>query len=295
MVKLLPMAVTSDNGYLLEGLLKVTRIWNLLIIVLAQYATAFFLAAGDRSFEEILFLQALFLLSSASVLIAAAGYIINDYYDVKIDLINKPQRVVIGKGLRRRVAMFFHIFFSLTGIFIGFLLSWKIGLVNLFSAGLLWFYSNQLKRLPFVGNFSVALLTGLSIYIVHFILPDGHTLVIAYAAFAFSLTMIREIIKDMEDVRGDTAFGCRTLPVIWGIRRTKWVIYGLSVLFVLTLCLLSWLYVGRELALFSVGLTLPLAYLAWRLHKADTVREFGFLSQYCKYVMLAGILSMVLF
>lgn len=289
------MADISQNGYFMAGLLKVTRTWNLLIIALAQYGAVLFLATGSLTMDQVFFSPKLFLLSLASVLIAAAGYIINDYYDVKIDLINKPQRVVIGKELRRRVAMFFHVLFSFTGIVIGFFLSWKIGLINIFSVGLLWLYSNQLKRLPFIGNFSVALLTGISIYIVHFLFPAGHGLVIAYSAFAFSFTMIREIIKDMEDVKGDTAFGCRTMPVIWGIRRTKWVIYGLSVLFVLTLCVMSYYYVGPDLALLSVGLILPLAYLSFRLSKADTVREFGFLSKYCKYIMLLGILSMALF
>ncbi len=287
--------MAEKNGYFLAGLLKVTRIWNLLIIVLAQYCTALFLAHGSLSNEEIFFSPTLFLLSLSSVLIAAAGYIINDYYDVKIDLINKPQRVVIGKELRRRVAMFFHVIFSFAGILTGFFLSWKIGIVNVFSVGLLWLYSNQLKRLPFIGNFSVALLTALSIYIVHFIFPASHTLVIAYAAFAFSFTMIREIIKDMEDVKGDTAFGCRTMPVIWGIRRTKYVIYGLSLLFVITLGLMSYNYIGSHLAVLSAGLILPLAFLWYRLNKADTVREFGFLSSYCKYVMLFGILSMAFF
>lgn len=285
----------AHTGYFMLGLLKVTRTWNLLIIVLAQYGAALFLASGERSFNDIFFDKRLFLLTLSSILIAAAGYIINDYYDVKIDLINKPRRVVIGKVLRRRVAMFFHVLFSFTGIVIGFFLTWKIGLITIFSVGLLWLYSNQLKRLPFVGNVSVALLTGFSIYVVHFIFPAGHTLIIAYAAFAFSFTLIREIIKDMEDVKGDTAFGCRTLPVLYGIRRTKWVIYGLSVLFVLTLFLLSYNYVGRNLAVFSATLVVPLAYLWWRLNRADTVREFGFLSRYCKLIMLIGILSMALF
>lgn len=285
----------AHTGYFMLGLLKVIRTWNLLIIVLAQYGAALFLASGERGFNDIFFDRRLFLLSLSSILIAAAGYIINDYYDVKIDLINKPTRVVIGKELRRRVAMFFHIIFSFSGIVIGFFLSWKIGLINIFSVGMLWLYSNQLKRLPFVGNVSVAMLTGLSIYVVHYIFSEGHTLIIAYAAFAFSFTLIREIIKDMEDVKGDTAFGCRTLPVLYGIRRTKWVIYGLSVLFVLTLCLLSYNYVGRNLAVFSAALVVPLAYLWWRLNKADTVREFGFLSRYCKLIMLIGILSMILF
>jgi 4-hydroxybenzoate polyprenyltransferase len=224
-----------------SGLLRVTRIWNLIILVVGQYFTALFLARGDRSFMDILLSERMFLLSLSTALIAAGGYVINDYYDVKIDLINKPGRVVVGKYMKRRVAMFIHIFLSLAGVILGFIVSWKLAVVNFLSAGLLWLYSNQLKRMPVVGNVSVALLTGLSIYIVHLIFPDGHAMVIAYALFAFCFTLIREIIKDMEDLKGDSTFGCKTLPVVVGIRKTKWFVYGLSILFVITLVALSFI------------------------------------------------------
>ena len=174
-----------------SGLLKITRVWNLLIIAIAQYFTALYLAHGALSASEVLLSKKLFILVLSTSLIAAAGYIINDYYDVKIDLINKPDRVVVGKSMKRRVAMFIHIAFSGIGVLLGALLDWKIVLVNLFSVGLLWLYSNQLKRMPLVGNLSVALLTALSIYVVHFIFPSGPILVIAYALFAFSFTLIR--------------------------------------------------------------------------------------------------------
>jgi 4-hydroxybenzoate polyprenyltransferase len=237
----------------------------------------------------------MFLLSLSTALIAAGGYVINDYYDVKIDLINKPGRVVVGKYMKRRVAMFIHIFLSLAGVFLGFIVSWKLAVINFLSAGLLWLYSNQLKRMPVVGNLSVALLTGLSIYIVHLIFPDGHAMVIAYALFAFCFTLIREIIKDMEDLKGDSTFGCKTLPVVVGIRKTKWFIYGLSILFVITLVALSFIFVGKELAIFSGGLLIPLAWLMHHLSRADTVASFHRLSNYCKVIMLIGILSMILF
>lgn len=279
----------------LRGLLKVTRFWNLLIIVLAQYFTAIFLAHGARNIPEILVSERLFLLSLSSVFIAAAGYVINDYYDVKIDLINKPKRVVVGKGLTRRVAMFIHVVFSISGVLIGMLISWKIGVVNLFCAGLLWLYSNQLKRLPFIGNLAVALLTGISIYVIHLILPEGKMLVLTYALFAFYFTLIREVIKDMEDVKGDATFGCRTLPVIYGLRKTKYFIHGLTLLFLFVVFFLSSILIGPRLVYFSLILIFPLAYLAYRLFKADTVREFNYLSQYCKVVMLLGILSMSVF
>jgi len=285
----------SPYHYTVSGLLRVTRIWNLLILVLSQYFTAIFLAAGELTAWQVIRSERMFLLSLSSALIAAGGYVINDYYDIKIDLINKPERVVVGKYVRRRVAMFIHIFLSLVGVALGFIVSWKLAVINLLSAALLWLYSNQLKRLPVVGNLSVALLTGLSIYIVHLIFSEGHAMVIAYSLFAFCFTMIREIIKDMEDLKGDSTFGCRTLPVVIGIRKTKWFIYALSVLFVATLVFLSFIFVGRELAVFCTGLLLPIAWLIYHLRKADTVAAFRKLSNHCKVIMLAGILSMILF
>lgn len=279
----------------ISGLLKITRIWNLFIIVIAQYFTAVFLAHGTIPMESVLKSEKLLILALSTCLIAAAGYIINDYYDVKIDMINKPDRVVVGKTMKRRVAMFIHTAFSLTGIMLGFLLDWKIVIINFFSALLLWMYSNQLKRMPLVGNISVALLTGLSIYMVHFIFPAGHVLVIAYALFAFCFTLIREIIKDMEDLKGDATYGCRTLPVIFGIRKTKAVIYLLSAAFLITLFTLTYSYGQRELNYLSIGLVLPLSMLAFLLRRADTIQEFYRLSQYCKLVMLLGIFSMILF
>ncbi|HRG11438.1 MAG TPA: UbiA family prenyltransferase, partial [Cyclobacteriaceae bacterium] len=97
----------------------------------------------------------LLVLAVSTAIIAAAGYIINDYYDIKIDLINKPDRVVIGKGITRRYALFFHTFLSVTGIALGFLLGLRMAAIHVISAFLLWWYSNNLKRQPFIGNFVV--------------------------------------------------------------------------------------------------------------------------------------------
>ena len=93
-------------------------------------------------------------------MIAAAGNVINDYYDIKIDYVNRPNQVVVGRYLKRRAILFIHAGFNTLGILGGFLISWQIGLVNILAAGLLWLYSNQLKRLPLWGNLTVAILTG---------------------------------------------------------------------------------------------------------------------------------------
>ncbi len=139
---------------LLQSLFGLTRFGNLVIIGLAQYFTALFLV-GKHTLTDI----HLFLLSLATILIAGGGYAINDYYDVKIDYINKPDRVVIGKSITRRHAILFHSVLSIPppplGCMIGLYISWKIAAINVASAFLLWLYSNSLKRLAFVGNLTL--------------------------------------------------------------------------------------------------------------------------------------------
>lgn len=266
---------------------RLTRVWNLFIIAGAQYFTAGFLIDRQTIFDP-----RLFILSVSTVMIAAAGYIINDYYDIKIDLINKPQRVVIGKSITRRYAILFHSLLSMAGVALGLLLSWKIAAVNFASASVLWWYSNSLKRQPFIGNFVVALLTGIAIWLVDSLYKTGNTLIITYAGFAFFMTLIREIIKDMEDLKGDHTFGCQTLPILWGMRRTKYFIYAILAVFLLTMTLLSYFYGDLPLEYFLIILTVPLLWFLVRLVQADTKSDFAWLSQFSKLILLLGILSM---
>lgn len=270
-----------------KSLLQLTRFGNLVIVGLAQYFTAGFLI-GPEALTDF----SLFLLSTSTVFITAAGYIINDYYDVKIDYINKPERVVIGRSITRRYAILFHTMLSVVGVLTGFFLSWKIAVINSFCAFLLWLYSNSLKRLPFIGNFTVAFLTGLAIYIVDIYFRTGSALIIIYSSFAFFMTLVREIIKDMEDLKGDNTFGCRTLPIVWGLRKTKYFIYALLAVFSFTVVILNEIYKALPLWYYLIFLFLPLLWLLYRLIRADTVKDFSTLSTVCKIIMLLGILSM---
>ena len=288
------MQTQSTQPFTISALFRLTRFWNLVIIGLAQYCTAGFLIDSKTIFDI-----HLFLLSVSTILIAAAGYIINDYYDVKIDLINKPDRVVIGKSITRRYAILFHTSLSLTGVAIGFLLNWRIGVINFFSAFFLWLYSNNLKRQPFIGNFMVAVLTGLSILIVNLLYEAnkpgeraGNSLVFIYSLFAFFMTLVREMIKDMEDLRGDNTFGCKTLPIIWGLRKSKFFVYAVIALFAISVLLINRNYIGLPMYYFIIFLFLPLSWLLTRLIRADTIKDFYKLSQFCKVIMLLGISSM---
>ncbi len=271
----------------IASLLRLTRAGNLFIIALAQYFTAGFLL--DKSTLDDF---RLLIMSVSTVMIAAAGYIINDYYDVKIDYINKPHRVVIGKTITRRYAILFHVLLSLMGISLGVLLHWKIGMVNALSVFLLWFYSNYLKRLPFVGNFTVAALTGLSILVIDLLYRADNPLIYIYSSFAFFMTLIREIVKDAEDLKGDNSFGCKTLPIVIGVRKTKMVIYLILALFIVMVIVLNYFYKALPFSYYMLFLFGPLVFLLYRLVRADTKKEYTFLSSFCKVIMLLGIISM---
>lgn len=266
---------------------RLTRVWNLVIIALAQYLTAACLIDVSTVFDP-----RLFILSVSTLMIAAGGYIINDYYDVKIDLINKPQRVVIGKSITRRYAILYHTLLSIGGVFLGLLLSWKIAAVNFASANILWWYSNNLKRQPFIGNFVVALLTGIAIWLVDSLYKTGHMLIITYASFAFFITLIREIIKDMEDLKGDQTFGCQTLPIVWGMRRTKNAIYLILGIFLSTVLILNHYYNNLPINYFLIFLVAPMLLFVVKLVMADTRKDFSWLSGFCKIILILGIFSM---
>jgi 4-hydroxybenzoate polyprenyltransferase len=282
------MAKIHSSKFNFQALLRLTRFWNLVIIGMSQYFAAIFLI--DR---QLVFDWKLLILASSTAIIAAAGYIINDYYDIKIDLINKPERVVIGKSITRRYALLFHTVLSVSGVLIGFFLGWQIGVIHFMSAFLLWWYSNSLKRQPFIGNFVVAWLTGISVVIVNVLYDTTNALVIIYALFAFFMTLVREIIKDMEDLKGDNTFGCKTLPIIWGIRNTKFVLYLLLAVFVLLVILMNLFYAQLPDYYFIVFLFAPLSLFVYKLLSADTKKDFYKLSQWCKVIMLLGVVSMI--
>lgn len=273
----------------IAAFLRLTRTWNLMIIAVTQYFTAWFLV-HPSTIDDV----KLFLLCVSTIAIAAGGYIINDYFDIKIDLINKPDRVVVGKSITRRFAIFFHITLSLFGIMIGFYLSLIIGAIHFFSVVLLWFYSSNFKRQPLVGNLTVAFLTGMAVYVIDVLYPPYHPLITIYAIFAFFMTLVREIIKDMEDLRGDDTFGCRTIPIVWGLRKTKMLIYAILVIFTSAVILFNTFYTQLAAVYFIMFLFVPLITLAVALNRADMKRDFKWLSAFCKMIMLIGILSMSL-
>lgn len=253
----------------------------------------------------------------ASVFIAAAGYIINDYFDLNIDQINKPQKNVFVRVIHRRWAIIWHFLLSFSGIIatalaVG-LHKWYLVIANIFCVFLLWVYSTSFKRKALVGNIVISLLTAWTVLILFFAYTEPRyaiagsnpivikffRLAFLYAGFAFISSLIREAIKDMEDLEGDVRYGCRTLPIVAGIRATKiyvtiWIVVLLASLIILQLYILQFRW--WPAVLYSTVLViLPLLYLLFKLPKANTSKDFAQLSGLSKFIMFTGILSMIFF
>lgn len=299
---------------LITAFLRLVRWPNLVFIILTQ--VLFYYCIYQPLFHQSN-LWALTWIVVGSVLIAAAGYIINDYFDLNIDQINKPEKNVFVRTIHRRWAIIWHFIFSLLGIIatavgVG-IHKWYLVLANVACTALLWFYSTSFKRKFLIGNIVISILTAWTVLILFFVFTSPREAIVGnspatikffrvsflYAGFAFISSLIREAIKDMEDMEGDARYGCKTLPIVAGIRSTKiyvaiWTVVLLAALIILQLYVLQfqWWY---AIAYSVLMVIIPLAYLLYKLPKATSVQDFSGLSNLSKWVMFSGIVSMMFF
>jgi len=313
------------------ALLKLIRFQNLLIIAVTQYMMRLFILKpilAVNGFEPQLDHFHFFLLVFSSMAITAAGYVINDYFDMKTDLLNRPDTVIVGMRITRRWAMVIHIFLNSAGILTGIYLSWYVGMlgfgiVYILAAGLLWFYSTTYKRQFLIGNLIVSIFTAVVPFVVivfevpllnreygEILIARGMNFnnilawVCGFSFFAFLATLIREIIKDVEDFEGDAAYGRNTLPIVLGIRLTRILVIILILFLVFSLVYVYVTYLSRKpggeldllsLLWFGMMLVLPFLYLVFRLIAARDKKDYHLCSNLTKLVMLAGILYSVIF
>ena len=292
---------------------KLIRWKNLVIVALTQYLIRYTLLIPFVDFLSLNDMQFLLLVIS-TVLVAAAGYIINDYFDIQVDQLNK-RKIIVGNSIKRREAMALHFIFSGLGIGIGFYLGhkigmWNLGFINLFSASALWLYSTHFKRNYLSGNLLISLLSALVLIIValYDILPaseqnDINAIVVfkiicIYAAFAFITTLIREIVKDLEDLEGDQKMGYETYAIVSGKKKAKNIVQTLSLLTILGVACILYSQFQADLYSFLYVLffvEFPFLYFVWKLKNAEKSADFHALSILIKIIMLSGTLSMLVF
>jgi len=297
------------------SVLNLIRWKNLLLIALVQLLIKYALL---EPFGVALSLNGfgIFLLIFATICIAAAGNIINDIYDVETDFINKPDKLIIGQSISEKTAYNAYFILNIAGVGTGFYLSHLVGKSAFFSifviiSALLYVYSTYLKRKILVGNIVISILVALSILIVGIfeLLPavtienraiqlTFFKIILDYAFFAFLLNLLREIAKDLEDINGDYKAGMNTLPIAIGRQRTTNILFVLSLipLFLIIYYIVNSLY-KNSLAvtyfiLFIVG---PLIIVSSKLFTAKSKKDYNFISNLLKIVMLFGVLSLLIY
>lgn len=303
--------------------LRLIRWNNLLIILLTQLLVWTCVLIPLRQWGEGHFLLNAFnfsLLCLSTLMIAAAGYIINDYFDIKIDAINRPEKVILENRIHRRAGIIFHSVLNLAGIFLAGIVAHKAGKlhwlwIQVACSVLLFFYSSHFKRMFVIGNVIVALLTGLTILTLFVyepalwqflaqpsmlhkgadMIPNPVWILGIYTCFAFVLTWMREVVKDMEDHIGDAAEGCVTMPIQLGLKQTTIFVQVLSLLAIIPLVIAS-VKVQGLLGIYTfVALTVPLIIWSLYLPKHATTKHYNNMSRYLKIIMVSGIGSLLIY
>ena len=289
--------------------LRLIRFHNLVAMALIQYLIRYSLVIPVYGKSAVLSDLYFALLVYSIVLIAAGGYVINDYFDIKVDARNKE--VLIGRKIKRRKALILHLFLTVSGLGIGIYLAYNIksvllGAILIFSAYTLWLYSLKLKRKFLVGNLTIALLSAIFIFSIPTIelmrktIHDTQLIVLLliYGLFGFISSWMHEIIKDLKGYNGDKEFKIPTLATVWGIPKTKEFLKWLSMLLasmVITVAVYKFtheIYPLSFAALFLVG---PLYLMNVWIYKAKAGYEYSRIANLHKLIIFAGIISLCFF
>lgn len=295
--------------------LRLIRIENLLMIFLTQYLVKYFLFEPfhiDVALNWFGFL----LLVLSMVFLAAAGNIINDIYDIETDTINKPEKQVIGRSISENIAFKWFFAFNILGVGIGFYLSNLIGTrgftaLFILPSAFLYLYATQLKRTVLVGNLVVSTMVGMIIIMIGIfdlfpvINSQNRTtqrvlfsVLIDYAIFAFLINLLREMVKDQEDIQGDYNAGMRTLPIVLGRKRTNKVIFAVALLPVAGLLyyIFTYLQENKFAALYALFFILaPLLYFMVKILVVQDKKQYHQLSLLLKLILALGLLSIGLY
>lgn len=278
----------------LLSLFSIVRGYNVLMIVLAQYLAAIYIMAPDLPLREVVFDLRLFVLVLASALVIAAGYIINSFYDSEKDLINKPHKSMLDRLVSQQTKLNTYFILNFLSVLFASYVSFKA--VLFFAAYIfgIWLYSHKLKRLPLLGNLFSAILAITPFFAVFVYYRNFETVIFIHAIFLFLLILSREFIKDMENIAGDIALNYKTIPILFGTKYSKISITLLAGLSLLPAFLLIEIFdVGYMYLYFILAIALLIIFilLLWR---ASTKKDYVWLHNILKFIIIAGVFSILL-
>ncbi len=278
--------------YKFFSLLSVVRGYNIVVIVIAQYLASIFIFAPEKSLRYILLDLDLYFIVLATICVIASGYIINNFYDVDIDKINRPQKTKIDSIVNQKTKLNIYFFLNFLGFGFGLLVSWRAALFFAIYIFLIWFYSHKLKQFPLIKLFSAAILAILPFFVIFVYFKNFSTIIFTHASFLFFILLIRELIKDLESIEGDIVNNFITIPIKYGEKFSKVLITFIAFL---TLSPIYFLLKYPEIGLmkyyfyFSILVLFIFLILLWR---SNSKQNYILLHNILKFLILAGIFSL---
>ncbi len=290
------MATLSKKRLLLKILsfISVIRGYNILVLVIAQYLTSMFILAPDHPLGQVLFDPNLFFLVLSTASVVAAGYIINNFYDSEKDLINRPQKTMLDRFVSQRTKLSVYFILNLAGIFFASYVSFRAVVFFSIYIFVIWFYSHRLKKILFVNNLVASVLTITPFFAVFVYYKNFETVIFVHATFLYLIIVMRELVKDLENMKGDLVQGYRTIPIVYGERLSKSLLSGLSVIsFIPVYLLITYFEIGK-MDIFFYGVFFLLFIFLLILYFSKAKWQYLLLHNLLKFIIVAGVFSILL-
>lgn len=279
----------------LSALLSLVRWYNIFFLALSQYLAVFFILNQPQQWLSLILDPKLHYIVFASLFSVAAGYIINNFYDLEKDLINRPNKTLYEKILKQSTTLRLYFLFVFLSIALAWLVSFNVMLFFIFFNGSLWLYSHKLKKITFVGNLMAALLSITPFFAIFLYYHLENLLVLTYVAFILLVIFIREMVKDLEAIKGDVILGYPTLPVTLGIGKTKLLVLAFTLSGLIPAAAIFYITGYKGI---SYYLTIGLAGLflgAGLLLFAEKPQHFRYINYLYRFLIVGGIMGLILF
>jgi len=284
--KLLIMKIVS--------LFSVIRGYNIPIIILAQYLSAIFILAPEKKPLQVILDIYLLLIVIATALTIASGYIINSFYDSKKDIINRPNKSTLDRLVSQKTKLSVYFTLNFAVAFLAIFISWRAFLYFSVYIFLIWFYSHKVKKFVIVGNLMATLMAILPFFALLLYYKNFYEVIICHATFLFLLILIREMIKDLENIKGDLANDYKTIPILYGELTSKKIITLLTILTVIPIFLLIEKFEIGNMDLYFYSCLLILLLFLLKLWKSDTKEHYLLLHNVLKFLIVSGVFCIFL-
>lgn len=290
------MFTRKQKHFLLKffSLFSVVRGYNILVIVVAQYLTSIYILAPQLPVKKVLLDPNLLMLVLATASAIAGGYIINSFYDSEKDLINRPRKTMLDKLVSQRTKLTSYFVLNFLSVIFASYVSFRAVVFFSIYIFMLWFYSHKLKKYPFIGNIVAAILAIIPFFAIFIYYRNFALVIFVHATFLFLIISMRELVKDLENIKGDLALNYRTIPVVYGEKVSKWMLTILSLLTLIPITLLLTKFETGYMYYFFYGSILALIVFLIILWRSAKKLHYVVLHNILKLIILAGVISIVL-